>query len=306
MGQLCSKSSQISSKAINTEPEISLKAYKNDVDKYYDLIENKYNYLRKVPFDEFFYSLFNFCSENSTLEEDYSKASSLITEIPSKTFLADDFSNDYFQSFLENKILRNKNIIEEAGNNEKVTNIFKFSLLRINEALELKLSQYYKNSKGIEKKKNECVKKVHAISYGILFCSGANYIKIRVLFNVFKNGEGKIQKSDNFNEFLLALALIPSYSMVSTRNKLSNQYEEFEQIDKELLKKLVQISELKDCENLMNIINKALFGENETDALNYNEFKMKFDSSTPNSVNYMLSPRGIRNKIIENDVQTQA
>ena len=44
-------------------------------------------------------------------------------------------SSDFFQSFLENKILKHKSLYEDAGNNESVISIFKEEFIEIINAL---------------------------------------------------------------------------------------------------------------------------------------------------------------------------
>lgn len=302
MGQLCSKTSQVPSNTIDTEKEVNIKTYRNnDVDEYYELQEKKYNLLSKINFEDFFYSLINFSNENATLEDDYNKVPNFIKNInfyDNSGTLYEVFPSDIFQSFIENKILKHKMIYEVAGKNEQLTNIFKEGFVHINEALATKLFQDAKE-KDENADKSTIVKKIHLIAIGILYCSGANFMKLKILFNTFKNANGKIDKSDKFNEFLLALALIPSYCQASVRKKLS-KYNEIGPFEKETLKKLINFSELKDCQNLVTIMNNELFGGE--DSLEYDQFKAKFDSSNEKSVGYMLTPRGIRYKLIQNNV----
>ena len=293
MGKLCSKQTQTTSSNIETEREISIRSFnKEEVDKAYELQENKYNYLRKINFADFIYSLMHFSSENATLEDDYTKFT--MDQIKSdNSFYYELFSDDIFQSFLENKILKHKAIYEEAGNNEKISKIFKETFITANSGLGLKISQEAKNKGDETADRNTAVKKIHVVAFGILYCMGANYVKVKSLFNMFQEG-GSVKPSSKLNEFLLALALIPSYCMASARNKLS-KYDEFEAIDKEKLKSFLDSSELKDCENLVEVMNKKLFGQNKNVTLTYDQFKQKFDSELKDgSVDFMLSPVGMR------------
>ena len=72
--QLCKKQNQEITNLVEQEKEVSLVSYKSNADSYYNLQENKYNYLHKMLFQDFLYSLVNFTSENATLEDDYNKA----------------------------------------------------------------------------------------------------------------------------------------------------------------------------------------------------------------------------------------
>ena len=299
MGKLCSKQTQTTSNLIETEKEVSLPSYKSDADKFYELQESKYNYFRKLNYADFLYSLVNFSNENATLEDDYSKTN--IDFSMNEPFFGDIFSNDIFQSFLENKVLKHKAIYEEAGNNEKITSIFKEGFLAVNNGLGLKLSQDAKAKGDESADKNTIVKKGDALAYGLLYCVGANFIKIKSLFNIFQEN-GQLKPSAKLSEFLLALFIIPSYGMASARNKLS-KFEEIGAVDKEKLKELLDSSELKDCQNMVEITNKLIFGLNLTTTLAYQNFKDKFEvNDKDHSLAFMLSPSGVRYMLQKNNV----
>ncbi len=299
MGKLCSKQTQTTSNLIETEKEVSLPSYKSDADKFYELQESKYNYFRKLNYADFLYSLVNFSNENATLEDDYSKTN--IDFSMNEPFFGDIFSNDIFQSFLENKVLKHKAIYEEAGNNEKITSIFKEGFLAVNNGLGLKLSQDAKAKGDESADKNTIVKKGDALAYGLLYCVGANFIKIKSLFNIFQEN-GQLKPSAKLSEFLLALFIIPSYGMASARNKLS-KFEEIGAVDKEKLKELLDSSELKDCQNMVEITNKLIFGPNLTTTLSYQNFKDKFEvNDKDHSLAFMLSPSGVRYMLQKNNV----
>ena len=299
MGKLCSKQTQTTSNLIETEKEVSLPSYKSDADKFYELQENKYNYFRKLNYADFLYSLVNFSNENATLEDDYSKTN--IDFSMNEPFFGDIFSSDIFQSFLENKVLKHKAIYEEAGNNEKITSIFKEGFLAINNGLGLKLAQDAKAKGDESADKNTIVKKGDALAYGLLYCVGANFIKIKSLFNIFQEN-GQLKPSEKLSEFLLALFIIPSYGMASARNKLS-KFEEIGAVDKEKLKELLESSELKDCQNMVEVTNKLIFGPNLTTTLTYQNFKDKFEvNDKDHSLAFMLSPSGVRYMLQKHNV----
>lgn len=291
MGKLCSKETQQISNLVEHEKEFSIMSYKSDADKFYELQEHKYNYFRKMLFQDFLYSLVIYSSENSTLEDDYNKSN--IEYSMNDKFYDEIFSTDYFQSFIENKILKHKALYEEAGNNERITSIFKEGFLELNNALGLKLSQDAKSKGNENADKNSIVKKGNVIAYGILFCGGANYVKTKALFNLFQQ-DGEIKKSDKFSEFLLSLFILASYAMASARNKLK-KYSEIGNIEKEKLKELLDSSELKDCQNLVEVTNKLIFGQDLSASLNYADFKMKFaDENKDTSLGFLLTSSGIR------------
>jgi hypothetical protein len=299
MGQLCGKKAQATSNLIETEKEITLPSYKSDGDKYYDLQENKYNFLRKINFEDFLYSLVHFSNENATLEDDYQKAN--INFSMEEPFFCELFSNDIFQSFLENKILKHKAIYAVAGNDEKMTSIFKEGFLAANYGLGVKLAQNAKELGDTNADKNSIIKKGDAIAYGILFCVGANYVKIRALFNLFKKDE-ILKDSEKLDEFLLSLFIIAGYGMANARNKLS-KFDEIGGIEKEKFKELINTSELKDSQNMVQITKKMLFGQDLSVSLNYQNFKDKFElNDKDNSLAFLLSPSGCRYMQQKNNV----
>jgi hypothetical protein len=299
MGSLCGKKEQTPSNLIETEKEVTIPTYKSDADKYYDAQENKFNYFKKINFADFLYSLVHFSNENATIEESYEKAN--VDFSMNDTFFTELFSTDIFQSFLENKILKHKSILEEVLENEQVSIIFKETFLTVNNGLGLKLSQN-EQSKGVEEvDKNTIVKKGNALAYGILYCGGPNYVKVRALFNIFKEND-KIKTSDNFSNFLLSVFIIASYGMASARNKLS-KFEEIGGIDKEQLKKLLDTSELKDSQNLVTVTNGLIFGPDLSSSLSYEEFRQLFENdSKKRSLFFLLNPSGVRYMLQKNNV----
>lgn len=292
MGSLCSKGSQTTTSAmIETEKEVNIISYKSTADKIYELQEGKYNLFRKINYIDFLYSLVNFSSDNATLEDKYDKAN--INYSMEEPFFCEPFTNDIFQSFLENKILKHKAVYDEASNNETMTSIFKECFLGANTGLGLKLAQDAQTKGDESADKNNMVKKGDCIGYGILYCPGPNYIKIKSIFNIFQVN-GTIKKSDKFSRFLLSLFLIASYGMVNARNKL-NKYEEIGSLSKEQFKDLIDTSELKDSQNLLDVTIKLIFGEDTSQELNYSQFKAKFENTNKEtSLAFLLSASGVR------------
>lgn len=299
MGKLCSKESQISSDSIDSEKEVNIMSYKSTADKSYELQEGKFNYFRKINYKEFLYSLVKFSSDNATLEDNYIEAN--INYSMNDSFFNEPFNNDIFQSFLENKILKHKAVNNDVLNDKKIETIFKECFLSANTGLDLKLFQDAEKKGDMQASKNNMVKKGNCIGYGILYCCGKNYIKIKSLFNLFQVG-GLIKKSDELSTFLLSLFLIPSYGMITARNKLKN-YEEIGNITKEQLRELMDTSELKDSQNLLQVTNKLLFGEDTSQSLNYSQFKAKFeDNNKETSLAFLLSASGVRYMLTKHNV----
>lgn len=290
MGKLCSKQVQTTSSAIESEQEVSLCSYKSGGDDALKLQENKFNYLNKINFADFLYSLVNYSNENATIEFKYDNVN-IDYKITSQEF-GEDFSPDVFQSFIENRILKHDNIYN-AKIDESLLAIFKDNLIQNVTALNLKLKQSHSEDEF------QGVRKYHIIPYGLLYCAGANYIKIKALFNLFSES-GALKTSQMFNEFLLALFLVASYCSIAARNKLG-KYDAIGQISKEDLKQLLNAAELKDCQNLVGVANKLIFGEDLSGSLTYEQFKEKFKGSD-NSISFLLSPAGVRSLLEKNNV----
>ena len=290
MGKLCSKQVQTTSSQIESEQEVSICSYKSGGDEALKLQENKFNYLSKINFADFLYSLANYSNENATIEFKYDNVN-IDYKVTSQEF-GEDFSPDVFQSFIENRILKHDNIYN-AKIDESLIAIFKDNLIQNVTALNLKLKQSHSEDEF------QGIRKYHVIPYGLLYCAGANYIKIKALFNLFSEG-GAIKSSQMFNEFLLALFLVASYCSIHARNKLG-KYDAIGQISKEDLKQLLNAAELKDCQNLVGVANKLIFGEDLSGSLTYEQFKEKFKGSD-NSISFLLSPSGVRSLLEKNNV----
>ena len=302
MGKLCSKKFQndLSSPLIETSKDIKLPTYKNDSDKIYELQEIKYNYFRKINYIDYLYSLAHFSNNTATLEDNYQNAT-IDYSLNNPPFFKEEFNNAIFQSFLENKILKHKAVYEEASNNDTATAIFKECFMAVNTGLGLKLYQDATGKGNNSVDKNNIIKKGDCIGYGLLYCCGQNNIKIKSIFNIFQEN-GTIKKNDFFSRFLLSTFLIASYGMINARNKL-NSFEEIGAITKEKLAELIDTSELKDSQHLVEVTNKLLFGEDFSQGLNYSQFQAKFENKNKDtSLAFLLSSNGIRYMLSKHNV----
>lgn len=299
MGGLCSKTVQTESGRIETEKEINIITYKSTADKTYELQEGKYNYFKKINYVDYLYSLVHFSSDNATLEDNYETAN--VEYSMNDPFFKESFNDDIFQSFLENKILKHKAVYDDATNNETGTSIFKECFLAANKGLGLKLYQDAEGRGDSSADKANMVQKGDCISYGLLYCSGPNYVKVKSLFKIFSTN-GSLKKSDNFSRFLLSTFLMASYGMVNARNKLNN-YEEIGAISKDQFKELIDTSELKDSQNLVEVTNKLIFGDDTSQELTYDQFKIKFENDNRDaSLAFLLSASGVRFMLTKHNV----
>lgn len=299
MGAICCTKAQEPKSAFQEtkiqEPEITISTFTSGADKDFSKLETKYNLLRDLVFSDFIYSLSTFTLENATLPDDFTKKPDKYSK--KDEFFNTEFSEELFQSFIENKILKHQNLYSKAGENETLALTFKDILLQLHKNLNIKLSQSYKE-KGVEVTGN-VVKKSHIAAIGFLYCGGQNVFKVRFLFDVFNN-DGNFEKDNELDDFLLALFLLPSYCMLATRNKIHKTNSEIEQLSKEVMKKILDTCELKDSENLVNVFNQALFPTPES-KYSYGSFKNLFDKSN-NTAGWLLSPKGIRNMLEKNNV----
>ena len=294
MGELYSRPERMPSqiKFNYSEKEIFLPSYKSYEDIYYEMQDKKYNFLRKLNFQDFLYSLVNFENENITLDDDYSKSN--INYSMNQPFYNENLSEDMFQAFIENKILKYKNIFIEAINKNYKTAIFKEYLMALYNSLNIKLTQN-KRIKGIKiTNRDSIIKKCDVIPFGLLYCCGPNYIRVKTIFNIFSEN-GQLKQSEKFNEFLLSLFLIACFCNARARFKLS-RYDEIGPIEKQKLVELLDSSDFQNCIKLIKKVNKLIFGKDNSAILNYEKFKKKF-TQNENSIGFILFPSGIRNML---------
>ena len=294
MGKLCNKRKKLGLNSdIDPEIEIKIKKYSSTFDKEFSKLESIYNYLTFITFKDFIYVLNNYSLETAVNEEDYNNK-----ELKLDRILTDNISIDEFQSFVENKIFKHPVVIYKL--NEISNTICKDNLLEIYKSLNKKLIQFDKeNGKNEE---NNRIKKYNILAFGVLYCGGTNISKIKNIFEIFKNiSSNNIEKdSKEFNDFILSLCLIPAYCTIYSRNKLGNYTKELGEIQTDLLKKILDKSELKDSVNLYNIVINRIFPENKKEIDVY-VWKSLFENKE-NGIGFILNPKGIRNMIELNNV----
>jgi hypothetical protein len=294
MGKLCNKRKKLAlNDDIDVETEIKIKKYKSSFDKEFSKLESIYNYLTFITFKDFVFVLNKFSLENAVNEEDYNNK-----ELNFDKILIDNISIDEFQSFIENKIFKHPVVIYKL--NEISNTICKDNLLEIYKSLNKKLIQFDKENNNNNNNNNNRIKKYNILAFGVLFCSGTNISKIKNIFEIFKNKTtNNLEKNSNeFNDFILTLCLIPAYCTIYSRNKLNESYNnELGDFDTELLKKILDASELKDSVNLCKIVCEKIF-ENEN--VNYEKWENLFVDE--NGIGFILSPKGIRNMLEKNNV----
>ena len=285
-----SNQSTLYSLSPSNEKEIPPQKYTSPNDEYFDEIETKYNVLTYIQLIDYINLLENFSPETATVP---------FSEIPKieysgkNEFLLQKISIDEFQSFIENKLYSIKAIKELVEKNELMVTIFKSVFREIYSSLELKLNQNFNNPSN-----ESVITKGMLIPLGIIFCSCNVLGKIKLIFDLFKNEQNKFIKSDELNTYLICSFLVCSYCMISARKKIHKTNSSIKALTKDELIKCLKVSELKDSQNLVKVFNNTFFDKDE---LTWDEFKAKFDNNE-GGFQWLLSPKGIRKKLEENDV----
>ena len=293
MGILCCKKASKSSNAIDTEKDISVPSYTSKNDKDFLKLETTYNLLRDININDYMYSLSHFSLETATQSDNYSPNPETYSK--NDPFFNEPISSDLFQSFIENKMFKHPNLYTKVGNNEVLASICKDCLLEIYRSLRMKLQQSDELD-GLQKE-DERIKKYHLIALGILYCSGRNVSKVRLIHDLFKENNN-FTNSKELKDFLLALFLIPSYCTLSARNKIGKMNKEIGELGNEKMKLILDTCELKDSKNLVQVTEKKIF---ENSNLNIENFKRLF-SDKENGIGYLLTCKGIRNTLEKNNV----
>ena len=263
------------------EKEIDFKYYKSNNDKFVLKLETNQNVLTFITLIEFINMLENFSPETATLPFD----EPLKSKFSSKDdFLYKKMTIDEFQSFIENKIMKSKEVSEIIGKETEVKEISIDGLRELYQALKKKLDQHYK-----DKETNRIIRR-NILAMGLLYCLSNNIGKIKLLFDIFSDEQNKISKSDDFDDFILSLFILSSYAVISARNKVSKSSNKFKPLTNEELKEAINVSELGDCEKLLEIFNEKFF---DKESFNYEEFKEKFVDQN-NGFGWIFCPQGIR------------
>ena len=251
--------------APTNEREIPPQKFTSPNDAFFDEIETKYNVLTYIQLVDYINLLENYTIETATVPF----SGKLKTEYSGKdAFLSQTISIDEFQSFIENKLFKIHEIYELSGKNELMMNTFKAAFREIYSSLELKLNQHFNNPQS----GNAITKKI-LIPLGIIFCISNVLGKIKLIFDLFKNGENKFVKSEELNTYLISSFLICSYCMISARKKIDKTNPNINPMTKDDLIKCLRVSELKDSQNLVKVFNESFFDKEE---LTWEEFKEKF------------------------------
>ena len=256
----------------------------------------KTNYLKYMDFNDYMVSLSSFSLQKAELKDDYNRIRYVYS-------CKDDFYNEIFdieslQCFIESKILKHEKVYEKAyhsENSQERALSFKDFLLFLHKGIIPKLKQILLENGVSEDELNEntIMKKSSAIVYGLLFCEGDDWLKVKIFFNLFKDN-GKLKKSEDLDLFLFILFTTATYAMCYSRNQLS-KYKSMGDVDKEDMADLLKFFQTSTTMSLIEYTNKLLFGNEKNDELLYEQFKKRCEvSEKKESASFLFSSKGIR------------
>ena len=282
----CSSKLNAEDDDVDKSEEIEINKYTSKYDNEFSILEKKYNYISNITFRDFAYSLNLFSMDNATLQDDYTNKPEEYSK--NDSLFKDSITQDYFQSFIENKLFKHPIIINLLSN-EEGSAICKECYIQIYGALEKKLSAADRENSRKKNNQNR-IKKYHILCFGILYGAGLNISKIKLIFDLFKDENGKLKKSNDFEDFLLGLFLIPAYCILHARTRLGSLYNSIGEFDTNKIKETLENCELKDSMNLTNVTLEKIFGP-ENKELSYEDWKNLFYRHT---IDYILSATGVR------------
>lgn len=287
----CCKKEDTSSVFAPGENEIDFPSYSSRSDKYFTLIETKYNLLNHVQLLEYINLLEGFSLQTATIHSEVKYRSNFTSK---DEFLNTIMHQSEFQSFIENKLLNINDILDFFGEDEITISIFKECFVKIISALNVKLNSYYQ-TKGEDK-----VTKRNLIGLGLLYCRGQNISKVKLFFDLFKNEEDKFVKSENLDNYLIGIFFMSSYSLLSTRTSVNMPLQDLPKIEQNLAYNLLNGNGLaqKNCENLLKYFNQKFFNK---ERFTWEEFKNKFGYND-DSFSWIFSTKGIRSKLEDKNI----
>ena len=283
----CKKMSEDTSSVFaKGESEIDFPEYESRSDKYFSLIEGKFNLISHVQLLEYMNLLEQFSLQTATIDFEGKYRSDFSSK---DEFLSTVLHQDEFQSFIENKLLNTPDVLEVFGEDELTLSTFKDCFIKVFSALNTKLNSFY------NVKKEEKVTKRNLVALGILFCRGQNISKLKLFFEIFKDENGNFVKSENLDNYLMSLFFISGYCLLSVRMFINFPKQNLSKIDNNLAQQILNGNGLtqKNAENLLNYFNTKFFNK---ESFTWDEFKKKFNDSK-NSFSWIFSSKGIRSKL---------
>ena len=269
------------------EQEIDFAEYTSSNDKLVQKIEQNYNLLTHLQLYYYLNHLDTFSIETATLKMDPKEFK---TEFSSKGEFDKLITVDEFQSFLENRILKEKELYTMAGEDESLSSTFKDILLGVYNGLSMKVGQYRGENKPT-------LKKLHLIPLALLFCISTNIAKIKLFFDLFAE-DGKLKQSKELDEFVISLFITASFCMVSSRIKLGKRNQKIGAVEANEAKKAVSCSELKDNQEVLKVFKETFFKKDE---LTFDEVKSLFENKKE-GFGWMFNSKGVRNMLEKHNI----
>lgn len=269
------------------EQEIDFAEYTSSNDKLVQKIEQNYNLLTHLQLYYYLNHLDTFSIETATLKMDPKQFK---TEFSSKGEFDKLITVDEFQSFLENRILKEKELYTMAGEDESLSSTFKDILLGVYNDLSMKVGQYRGENKPT-------LKKLHLIPLALLFCISTNIAKIKLFFDLFAE-DGKLKQSKELDEFVISLFITASFCMVSSRIKLGKRNQKIGAVEANEAKKAVSCSELKDNQEVLKVFKETFFKKDE---LTFDEVKSLFENKKE-GFGWMFNSKGVRNMLEKHNI----
>lgn len=266
------------------EEEVTFEIYSSSNDKILEPIEYTYNILKYISLIEYVNFLDGFLINIPFFDYNNLK----INFSSNEKFLTEEISLENFEEMITKKILVAYESKERIINKEFILPIFKNICQIVYKSLEEKLILHYKKKKYIIKRNILCL--------GFVYCQSSNIGKIRLFFDLFSK-EGKFEKSNELNDFLISLFIIVSHSMVNARIEFSGKHK-IPKLKENELNMTYRISELKDSENLLKYFNNNFFKDKKS--FDYSEFREKFINKV-DTYDWIFSPNGIRYKLEHNN-----
>ena len=269
------------------EQEVYFPDYESRSDKYFSLIEGKYNLIKHIQLLEFLNLLELFSLETATIHHDGKFRSDFSSK---DKFLDTILHQDEFQSFIENKLLKIPDIIEIFGEDEQTSTIFKECFVKIFSSLNVKLNSYYQTNR------EDKITKRNLVGLGLLFCRGQNISKIKLFFDFFKDENNHFVKSENLDNYLIGLFFISAYCLLTIRTSINYPGQNLPKIGNNLAQNLLNGNGMtqKHVENLLKYFNEKFF---DKESFTWEEFKKKFEYDNSNSFAWIFSTKGIRSKL---------
>ena len=269
------------------EQEIDFAEYSSSNDKLVQKIEQNYNLLTHLQLYYYLNHLDTFSIETATLKMDPKEFK---TEFSSKGEFDKLITVDEFQSFLENRILKENELYTMAGEDESLSSTFKDILLGVYNDLSMKVGQYRGENKPT-------LKKLHLIPLALLFCISTNIAKIKLFFDLFAE-DGKLKQSKELDEFVISLFITASFCMVSSRIKLGKRNQKIGAVEANEAKKAVSCSELKDNQEVLKVFKETFFKKDE---LTFDEVKSLFENKKE-GFGWMFNSKGVRNMLEKHNI----